>query len=89
MRSLLLGLSLAAALPMIPSMAAADGHSCNQLRQTVFNRAPLTTRNLPYAALDCHGISQIYALITLRNTNTHGRLENRIEAVFRRSGLIR
>ncbi|MEJ6390933.1 hypothetical protein [Gymnodinialimonas ulvae] len=89
MRKIALGLSLAMALPMIPAMATANTNGCHQLRLTVENRAPLTLRNLPYDALSCGGISQIYSLIVLRSTNTHGRLEDRIEAVFRRQGLIR
>lgn len=89
MRKIFLGLSLAMALPMIPTMAAANTNGCHQLRLTVENRAPLTLRNLPYDALSCSGIAQVYSLIVLRNTNTSGRLDDRIEAVFRRQGLVR
>lgn len=66
----------------------ADGHSCNQLRQSVQNRVPLQIRNLPYAALDCGAISEIHFLTSNRSYST-GFLQQRIEAVFRREGLIR
>ncbi len=89
MRSLILTLSLAMALPMIPSIASADSHSCNQLRQTIFNQAPATTRNLPYGALTCAGVSEIHLLIIRRSTYSSTQLESRIEAVFRGEGLIR
>lgn len=89
MRSLILTLSLAMALPMIPSMASAENHSCNQLRQGVINGVPLTVRNLPYAALPCSAISELHLLIVRRSSYSNSYLSDRIEAVFRREGLIR
>ena len=89
MRSLILTLSLAMALPMIPSVASATSHSCNQLRQTIFNQSPATIRNLPYGALTCAAVSEIHLLIIRRSSYSVGQLEDRIEAVFRGEGLIR
>ncbi|WP_224817184.1 hypothetical protein [Hasllibacter sp. MH4015] len=89
MRSIVLTLSLAMALPMIPTVAAADSHSCNQLRQTVFNRAPSISRDLPFGALTCDGISAIHLLLIRRNTYTPFDMNQRIEAIFRGEGLIR
>lgn len=89
MRSLILTLSLALAVPMMPTMATADGHSCNQLRQGVLNRVPLTTRNLPYHALDCAAISELHLLLSRSGTYTSNYLSQQIEALFRREGLIR
>ncbi|ABD53474.1 hypothetical protein [Jannaschia sp. CCS1] len=89
MRSLILILSLALALPMVPTMASADAHSCNQLRQGVVNRAPTNARNLPYAALRCSAISELHLLLNRANSYSNSYLTQRIEAVFRREGLIR
>lgn len=89
MRSLILTLSLALALPMIPSVASATAHSCNQLRQTIYNQAPITTRNLPYGYLTCAAVSEIHLLIVRRSSYSSSQLESRIEAVFRGEGLIR
>jgi len=89
MRSIVLTLSLALALPLIPTTADATGHSCNQLRQTIFNQAPITTRNLPYAALTCAAVSEIHLLIARRGSYSESQLASRIEAVFRGEGLIR
>ncbi len=89
MRSLILTLALSVALPMVPSMASATSHSCNQLRQTIFNTAPAQTRNLPYGALTCAGVSEIHLLLIRRGNYSVGTLEARIEAVFRGEGLIR
>ena len=90
MRSLLMTLILATSLPMMPTVASAQSHGCSQLRQTVINRAPLTTRNLPYDALSCRSISLAYALVVRPSSNgSVGRLEDRIEAIFRREGLLR
>lgn len=88
MRSLILTLSLAVALPMIPTIASADNHSCNQLRNTVVNAVPLQIRDLPYHALPCTVVSEVYLLTTIRSYS-HGFLSERIEAVFRREGLVR
>ncbi|MEJ6390934.1 hypothetical protein [Gymnodinialimonas ulvae] len=89
MRPLILILSLALALPLVPGAAQATNHSCNQLRQTVLNRAPASSRTLPYGALPCSAISEIHLLIARRGNMSMGRLADRIEAVFRREGLIR
>lgn len=90
MRRLLAPLALIAAVPMVPTMAAADSHSCAQLRQTLINQAPITTRNLPYGALSCTAVSHLHLLVVRGISNTSaGRLEDRIEAIFRREGLIR
>ncbi len=89
MRSIILTLTLALALPLIPTTADATAHSCNQLRQTVFNQAPPTTRNLPYGALNCHGVSQIHLLLTTSGHRNQSFLIARIEAVFRNQGVIR
>ena len=88
MRSLILTLSLAAALPLMPTMAAADGHSCNQLRQTVLNSVPATLHNRPWAALSCAGISEIHILLLTNHSSGH-RLDQQVDAVFRREGLVR
>lgn len=89
MRSLILTLSLAVALPLIPSMATADSHSCDQLRQTVFNRAPARAHNLPYGALQCSAISELHLLLIRRGSYSDFELTQQIEALFRREGLIR
>ncbi len=89
MRSIILTLTLALALPLIPTTADATAHSCNQLRQTIFNQAPPNTRTLPYGALNCHGVSQIHLILVTNNHQNQGRLTAQIEAVFRSQGLIR
>lgn len=89
MRKIILTVSLACALPLLPGVAQATNHTCTQLRQTVFNQAPTTTRSLPYGALPCSAISEIHLLIARRGNMSMGRLADRIEAVFRREGLIR
>ena len=89
MRSLILTLALSVALPMVPTMAAADGHSCNQLRSSVSNRAPLQTRNYPYHALTCAAISELHLLLIRSSSYSNSYLSERIEAVFRREGLVR
>jgi hypothetical protein len=91
MRTLILTLSLALALPMIPVMAQAGSHSdtCSQLRQSVVNRVPPVSRNLPYGALDCSAISELHLLLNRGSSYTNSYLSERIEAVFRREGLIR
>lgn len=87
MRSILFVLSLAMAVPALSTTAAlADGHSCNQLRQTVINRVPATLHNLPYAALPCSAISELHLLLITRGHDSN--LSDRVEAVFRREGLI-
>lgn len=89
MRPLILTLSLALALPMMPTMAVADSHSCTQLRQSVVNRVPLTSRNLPYDALACSAISELHLLLNRRGSYSNSYLTQQIEALFRREGLIR
>lgn len=89
MRSLILTLTLALALPLIPTMASADSHSCNQLRQNVYNRVPLQTRNYPYGALSCAAVSELHLLLIRSNSYSNSYLTQRVEAVFRREGLIR
>lgn len=89
MRTLVLALSLALALPLVPSAASADGHSCNQLRQTVINAAPAMSRNLPFGSLRCAAVSRLHLLLSLRRADSAFQMNQRIEAVFRREGLIR
>ena len=89
MRSLILILSLAIAVPMMPTMASASGHSCNQLRQSVITRVPVTSRNLPYTALPCSSISELHLLLSRASSYSNSYLTQRIAAVFRRAGLIR
>lgn len=65
----------------------ADSHTCDQLRLSVENRVPAMSRDLPYAALDCAGISELHLLL-MRFDGTAFTLNQRIEALFRRYGLI-
>jgi hypothetical protein len=69
-------------------VAQADAHSCTQLRSSVSNAVPGISRNLPYDALDCAAISEIYLLTTTRRNLTQYSMNQRIEAIFRREGLI-
>lgn len=88
MRSILFALSIAVAMPAVSTTAAlADGHSCNQLRTSVRNTVPLTIRNLPYALLNCGAIGEIHLLSTNRSYSA-SYLEGRIEAIFRREGIV-
>lgn len=89
MRAAILSLTLALALPLIPVAANADGHACDQLRNLVRNNVPPISRNLPYDSLDCAAISEIHLLATANQHLSSFRLNQRIEAVFRREGLIR
>ncbi|OAN79889.1 hypothetical protein A8B78_11645 [Jannaschia sp. EhC01] len=89
MRSLILTLSLALAVPLMPTMATADSHSCNQLRQSVVNRVPPVSHNLPYGALSCAAISELHLLLIRGGSYSNHYLTQQIEAVFRREGLIR
>lgn len=89
MRTLILTLSLALALPMLPTTASATSHSCNQLRQSVVNRVPPAARNYPYGALQCSAISELHLLISGGSSYSTRYLSERIEAVFRREGLVR
>jgi len=90
MRSAILTLSLALALPLIPVAAHADAHdTCNQLRNTVYNSIPVMSRDLPFAALDCAAIDEIHLLVTSGVRYSDFQKNQRIEAVFRREGLIR
>ena len=75
------------AIGTAPFAAPADSHSCDQLRLSVENRVPAISRDLPYAALDCAGISELHLLL-LRFDGTQFQLNQRIEALFRRYGLI-
>ena len=87
MRSIFFTLSLAMAVPAFSTTAAlADNHSCSQLRQTVINTSPATSRNRPWAALSCNGVSEIHLLLLTRHNN---RVGAQIDATFRREGLIR
>ncbi|WP_461429378.1 hypothetical protein [Gymnodinialimonas sp.] len=81
-------LSLALTLPMMATTASADGHSCTQLRQGVINNVPVTVRNLPYHALDCAAVGELHLLISRSHDYSRSYLTQRIEAVFRREGLI-
>lgn len=86
MRSILFALSIAVAIPAMSTTAAmADGHSCNQLRQSVVNRVPATLHNRPWAQLSCAGISELHILLITSNNH----ISQRVDAVFRREGLIR
>jgi hypothetical protein len=85
MRHPVLGLCLAAILVAQPAFA--DRHSCDQLRGNVAALLPAMSRDLPYERLDCAGISEVYLLL-LRFDGTRFMLNQRIEAVFRRYGLI-
>ena len=81
-------LALGAALSAIgATLALADSHSCDQLRLTTEQRVPGISRDLPYDALDCAGISEVF-LLTNGFDGTVLELNRRIEAVFRRYGLI-
>ena len=82
-------LALAFALPLTATSASATAHDCAQLRQTIFNLAPPTTHDLPYAALTCAGVSQIHLILLTAGSQGQSRLALSIEAVFRREGLIR
>ncbi len=75
------------AIGTAPFAASTDSHSCDQLRLSVENRVPAISRDLPYAALDCAGISELHLLL-LRFDGTQFQLNQRIEALFRRYGLI-
>lgn len=89
MRPILFALSLAMAVPALSTTAAmADSHSCNQLRLSVNNAVPPRIRNLPYHALDCGVIAEIF-LLTSNRSYSRSFLSERIEAVFRREGLVR
>lgn len=84
--------SLAACLAMTLSAslsfaAQADSHTCGQLRLSVEGRVPAISRGLPYDALDCAGISELHLLL-LRFDGSLFMLNQRIEAVFRRYGLV-
>lgn len=89
MRLAILPLLAALALPAAAAYAQTGPDACAQLRQTILNLAPATTLNLPYAALDCAAISEIHLLLVSNNQQTQNRLDSRIEAIFRREGLIR
>ncbi|MDG4650321.1 hypothetical protein P6F26_17885 [Roseibacterium sp. SDUM158017] len=82
---------LAAALGLaaisMPQAAAADRHTCNQLRISVERSVPPSVRNLPYDQLDCAGISEVYLLLMRIEYDTM-REAMQIEAVFRRYGLV-
>ncbi len=80
-------LAIGAALCLLPISAGADRHSCEQLRLLVESRLPAISRDLPYDALDCDGISEVYLLL-VRYDGTLLMLDQRIEAIFRRYGLI-
>ena len=85
MRLALLGLCLAAMLSTQPAIA--ESHSCDQLRGNVAALVPAMSCDLPFYRLDCAGISEVYLLV-VRFDGTRFMLNQRIEAVFRRYGLI-
>ena len=88
MRSIIFALSIAVAVPALSTTAAmAEGHSCNQLRQSVVNRVPATLHNRPWASLSCAGISELHILLITGLSNNN--LNQQVDAVFRREGLIR
>ncbi len=89
MRSAIFTLSLALALPLFPVAALADGHACDQLRNLVRNNVPAVSRDLPYDTLDCAAISELHLLTTANQHLSSFLLNQRIEALFRREGLIR
>ena len=78
---------LAVATVLQPTGAVADTHTCDQLRLSVEDRVPAISRDLPYDALDCAGISELHLLL-LRFDGTAFLLNQRIEALFRRYGLV-
>jgi hypothetical protein len=80
-------ISICAAICMMPVAASADSHTCGQLRLSVENRVPTISRDLPYGALDCAGISELHLLL-VRFDGTRFTLNQRIEALFRRYGLV-
>lgn len=89
MRSLILTLSLALALPLMPTMASANSHNCPQLRLNVVNAVPPTLRNLPYDSLRCSAIGQLHLIVTSNRQSASNRMSRDIRQVFRRNGLIR
>jgi hypothetical protein len=80
-------LALGAALCLLPVTGAAEQHTCDQLRRSVESQLPAISRDLPYEALDCAGISEVYLLL-MRFDGTAFMLNQRIESIFRRYGLI-
>jgi hypothetical protein len=84
-RRLIAACLAAATLPFGPALA--DSHTCGQLRLSVEDRVPAMSRDLPYAALDCAGISELHLLL-VRFDGSAFTLNQRIEAIFRRYGLL-
>ena len=85
---LLCALALATSpIYLSPVHAQLADPTCNQLRSTVAIRVPIRARDLPYDALDCGAISEIF-LLTNRFDGNASELSRRIEAVFRRFGLV-
>jgi hypothetical protein len=80
--------ALTLALVPLGTPAQADKHTCDQLRASVEASLPRIARDLPYDLLDCAGISEVYLLL-LRFDGTAFMLNQRIEAIFRRYGLVR
>jgi hypothetical protein len=76
-----------AALCLVATAAQADRHTCDQLRLSVVDRVPAMSRELPYDALDCAGISELHLLLVRFHGPTF-TLNQRIEAIFRRYGLV-
>jgi hypothetical protein len=83
---ILFAMTFALACPALP--AKADQHTCDQLRASVEASLPAIARDLPYDRLDCAGISEVYLLL-MRFDGTAFMLNQRIEAIFRRYGLVR
>ncbi|MGP1356628.1 hypothetical protein [Roseicyclus sp.] len=86
MHRTLIALTLALVPPGTP--AQADKHTCGQLRASVEASLPRIAHDLPYDLLDCAGISEVYLLL-MRFDGTAFMLNQRIEAIFRRYGLVR
>ena len=80
--------TIALSLLSLTTPAQAVQHTCGQLRASVEAALPGMSRDLPYDQLDCAGISEIYLLL-VRFDGTVFMLNQRIEAVFRRYGLVR
>ncbi|QBY02324.1 hypothetical protein E2K80_17570 [Rhodophyticola sp. CCM32] len=84
--------ALALALPIsVPAAQAQGAHECSgQLIRSVEARLPRLNHDIPVQALSCAGIVQIYFLLDQSNRGEIQRnyLRQRINAVFRREGLI-
>ena len=89
MRKAIFIIALGLTAPMMAATtASATAHDCQQLRNTVRNSVPGDVRNLPYHAINCNVVGEIHLLATA-NGHRHSWLSDRIEAIFRREGLLR